>query len=123
VRVAALILGLLGGLFGIGGAVFAIFVGGVGDAFGAQDASLVMGLGTAAVVISIVGLVGGALALSKPKIASFLMLASAIAGFIAISAAYAIAGPLLLIAGVLALLGNRSEGNKKEAKTLENDIS
>ena len=115
-KIAALILGILGGLLGMGGAIFAVFVGGVGGAFGAEDAGMVTGLGVAAVIISIVGLVGGALALAKPKAAGLIMIASAIGGLIAISAGYFIAGPLLLIAGILALLGNKNEQQANRLK-------
>jgi len=43
-RLASLVLGIVGGLFGLGGAVFALFVGGLGAAFGAEGAETVTGL-------------------------------------------------------------------------------
>ncbi|WP_066638549.1 DUF4064 domain-containing protein [Desulfolucanica intricata] len=108
-KIAAMILGIIGGLAGLAGAVFALFVGGVGDAFGAQDASTVIGLGFAAIPLSILGIVGGAMTLAKPKFSGIAMLISAVGGTIAISAGYLIAGPLLLIAGIMALVANRRE--------------
>lgn len=109
IKIAALIIGILGGLAGLGGAVFALFVGGVGEAFKAQDASAVMGLGLAAIPLAIVGVTGGALAIARPKLAGILMLTSAIGGTIAISFGYIIAGPMLLIAGIMALMAHRVE--------------
>lgn len=113
-RVAALILGIIGGLFGLGGAVFALFVGGVGSAFGAEGAETVTGLGFAAIPFAIVGIVGGALALSKPKAAAWLQLVSAVGGLIAISAAYAVAFACLLAGAILAWLANRQQQKAPE---------
>lgn len=104
-RVGALILGILGGLFGIGGAVLAILAGGVGAAFGAEEAETVVGLGLAALALSIVGIIGSALALAKPRAAAALMLVTGIGGFIAISFAFVIGGTLLIAGSVLAFFG------------------
>lgn len=43
-RIAALTLGILGGLFGLGGAVFALGVGGVASAMQMEQAKTVVGL-------------------------------------------------------------------------------
>jgi len=106
-RIASLILGIIGGLAGIVGAVFALFTGGVAGAFGVEGSSTVVGLGFSAMFFSLLGLVGGALALSKPKAAGVMMIISAIGGLISISMGYIIAFPLLLVAGILALFGHR----------------
>ena len=53
---------------------------------------------------------------TAPKAAGILMIASAIGGLIAISAGYFAAGPLLLIAGILALLGNKNEQQVNKLK-------
>lgn len=106
-KIAAVILGVLGGIFGIIGALFAFFIGGVGAAFGEPEAGTVFGLGLAAIIISIVGIVGGALAYARPRIAGYMMVAAGILGFIAVSAAYIVAGPLLIVGGALALLASR----------------
>lgn len=108
-RLASLILGIIGGLFGLGGAVFALFVGGIGSAFGAEGAETVTGLGFAAIPLAIVGIVGGALAMSKPKAAAWLQLISAVGGLIAISAAYAVAFVCLLVGAVLAWVAGRQQ--------------
>lgn len=106
-RIAALILGILGGLAGISGGAFATVVGGLGQAFQAEGASTVTGLGMVAIPIGIIGLVGGALAIARPKLAGILMLISAVIGLILVSAAYAMAFVLLTIGGIFALLGQK----------------
>ncbi|MDI6894838.1 MAG: hypothetical protein QME70_09585 [Bacillota bacterium] len=106
-RIAALILGILGGLAGIGGAVFVLFFGGAGAVLAAEGAFTVVKLGVAAVPLSILGLIGGALALAKPKVAGVLMLISAFGGLIAISMGYAVAFILLLVGAVFAFVGRR----------------
>ena len=74
-----------------------------------QGSQQVVGLGLLALFVSLVGIVGGAIANAKPKIAGILMLISGIVGFIAISAAYLIAGPLLIIGGIMAILESRKQ--------------
>jgi MFS family permease len=108
---ASLVLGIIGGIAGIFGALFAIFVGGVGGAFGVKDASTILGLGLAAMFLSIIGIVAGALAKAKPKPAGIMMLIAGIGGIIAISVGYVVAGPLLILAGIFALV---SVGKEKK---------
>lgn len=104
-RIAALIIGIMGSLAGIGGALFAILVGGISSAFGADDGGMVVGLGWTALVISLIALVAAALAIAKPVEAGVTMIISGIAGLISISIGYVIGGPLLIIAGILAIIG------------------
>ena len=115
-KIAAMVLGIIGGLAGLGGAVMALFFGGLGSAFGAHDAGLISSLGLLALPFSILGVVGGAMASAKPALAGKLMIASAIGGFISISFGYIIAAILLIIAGILAII----EG-KKEVISIPND--
>lgn len=104
-RVAALVLGIIGGVLGILAGILAITVGGLGQAVGAQHAGEVTGLGFLAFAMAVVGIVGGALALSKQRVAALLMLIAGIVGFIAVSAFWLLSGPLLLIGALLAFLG------------------
>ncbi len=106
-KIAAMILGIIGGLAGLTGAVFALFLGGIGGAFGAAGAGLIAKLGFLAIPFSILGIVGGALANTRPKASGFLMLASALGGVISISLAYSIAAILLLIGGIFSLMESR----------------
>ncbi|HHW26377.1 MAG TPA: hypothetical protein GXX23_03430 [Firmicutes bacterium] len=106
-RIAALILGILGGVVGIFGGGLVSLVGGIGAALEVEGASTVTGLGFMAIPTSILGIVGGALAMSKPKTAGIMMLASAVLGVILVSAAYFFPGILLLVGGILALVGQK----------------
>lgn len=115
-RVGALVLGIIGGIIGLFAAVFALGVGGIGGAVGAEGASTVVGLGWSALLLSILGIVGGALAMAKPRFAALLMLVAGIGGFISVSLFYIIAGPLLLVGALLAFLG-RASGPQTQTAT------
>jgi hypothetical protein len=103
-KISALILGILGGLGGLAGAIFVLVFGGIGIVLGGEGAKTIVGLGWAAIPISFIGIIGAAMATTKAKIAGTLMLLSGIGGFIAISAGYLIGGPFLIIGGILALV-------------------
>lgn len=105
--IAALIIGIFGALAGFIGALFALLVGGVGAAFELEEAGTVVGLGLAAIGLSVVGLVGAALSIAKPRVAAVLMLVSAIGGLIAVSVAYVLGTILLIIAAVFAFFGRK----------------
>lgn len=107
-KIAALVLGIVGGIGGFIAAIVVLVVGGLGSAFGAQGAQTIIGLGWAAIPLSLIGIVGGALALAKPRAAGILMLISGVGGFIAISAGYLFGGPLLIVGGILALAAKKS---------------
>ena len=66
-RVAALIIGIIGSAAGFVAAVIALFIGGVGVALEADGASKITSLAFGAIGASIVGLVGGALSIAKPE--------------------------------------------------------
>ncbi len=106
-RIAALVVGIIGAMAGFIGGVIALVAGGIGGAFGAESAGTVAGLGLAGIGFSVVGLVGAALAIAKPKIAAILMVISAVGGTISISAAYILAALLLAIAALFAFLGRK----------------
>jgi uncharacterized membrane protein HdeD (DUF308 family) len=106
-RIAALVLGIVGGVFGLFAGFAAFSIGGLGSAFQADGAGTVVGLGLAAIFISVFGIVAGALALKYPKFSGWSQLISGILGIIAISAFYMIAGPILIIGGILALVSSR----------------
>ncbi len=110
-RVAALILGIIGGIIGLFAAGFALFVGAVGTATGAANSGMAVGGGWAALALSVVGVVGGALAMAKPRAAALLMIIAAVGGFISVFIAYVVAGPLLLIGAILAFAGRAKKGH------------
>lgn len=101
-RTAELVLGVVGGIFGILSGVFAIFIGGFGAVLDIHSAETVIELGFGAVVLGIIGIIGGAIVNRNNKVASGLLLVSGILGFIAISVFWVIPGVLLIVGGALA---------------------
>ena len=101
---ASMVVGILGGVFGILGALVAILFSGLGfPAFGS------MGLGYAAVYLGVLGIVGASLARSRPSVAARLQLIAGLAGFFAVSTMWLIGGPLLLGGAFLAGNGQPPE--------------
>lgn len=100
---AILALGILGGVFGLIGAILAIGLGGVGHALGSQDVASVSKNGIVALFAAIAGLVGAILIFKNTKLAGWLMIGSAVIGFIAAFLAYIISAIFFLIAGIMAL--------------------
>ena len=117
-RIAATILGVLGSIGGFIAALIAIVFAGVVEVVGemsgegAGEGDEIAGLAFVAFIAAIGGLVGGAIAIPKPKAAAVLMLVAGIAGLIAISVAFIPATILLLIGALLAFLGR----NEKKAE-------
>ena len=109
-KVAALVLGIVGGVFGLIAGILAITVGGIGQAVGANQAGTVTGLGFLAFAMAVVSLVGGALALSKPRVAALLLLIAGIVGFFAVSAFWLLSGPLMILGALFAFLGRTKKG-------------
>jgi len=107
-RTASLVLGIIGGVFGIIAGILAMLIGGAGAAFQATDSSTIIGLGFAAIFIGVLGIIGGAVAPSYPKAAGIIQLISCVAGFIAVSLFWIFSGILLLIGAGLAFLGRKA---------------
>ena len=107
-KIAALIIGIFGAVAGFIGSLLAIIFGGIGAGLGVEEGEQVIGLGFGALLMSVIALVGAALAIGKPKVSAGLMAISAVVGVILVSAAYVLATVLLLIAALLAFLGRRS---------------
>ncbi|HDR6309459.1 TPA: DUF4064 domain-containing protein [Bacillus cereus] len=102
-RTTEFVLGLIGGIFGILCAFIALFIGGVASAMEAEGAGSVIGLGWAAVALSVVGIVGSVMVKSKAKVGGAMMTISAIGGFICISFIYILPAVLLLIGGLMGI--------------------
>lgn len=96
-RTAEFVLALLGGIFGIFGALFAIM-------FGSFIQDNIRFLGWSALVFSAIAIVSSVLVRIKPKIAGGLMLVSAIGGLVSISLFYVLPFILLIVGGLMALL-------------------
>lgn len=113
-----MVLGIVGGVFGILGALLAMVVGGMGAAFGAEGSGTIVGLGFAAVFVAVLGIVGGSLTRSRPPVGALLQLLAGVAGFVAVSAAWLIAGPLLLLGAILAWTGRPREDAPSEGLSI-----
>lgn len=108
-RTTEFVLGLLGGIFGFLGAIIALFIGGVDAAISNSGESTIIGLGWAAIFLSILGIVGSALVKGKPKLGGILMIISAIGGVISISLFYLLPFVLLMIAGLMGVFRKNKE--------------
>src|SRR5579884_3315177 len=104
-RGTALGLGIAGGALGLIVSVIEWFIGGVGTALHAQGAGTVSGLAWLALLAGVVGIVGGAMALARPRLAALLMLVACVVGFIAASLFWILSGVLLFVGALLAFLG------------------
>jgi hypothetical protein len=106
-RIAALVLGVIGGVFGIVAALLALSIGGIGQAVGAEGGSMIVSLGWSSLIFCFLGFVGAGFALAKPKLAGALLLVSSIGFTISISWFAIISGPLFLMASLFAFLGKK----------------
>lgn len=107
-RTTALVLGIVAGVFGIIAGLLAMTVGGIGSAVGSEGSGTVVGLGMAAIFLSVLAIVGGALAGRHPGLTAIIELVAGIGGFIAISFFWILSGPLLIVGALLAFLSWRS---------------
>ncbi len=103
-RVAALVFGILGGLLGLAGALFALGFGGLLATFDDTAAGSILAGGLAAVLCAAVGIVGGALALGRPGTSAILQALAALGGLIAVWMAWIPASSLLGLGTLLALV-------------------
>lgn len=96
-------MGLIAGIFGILAAILAMMIGGVAGAFNADGSEGIVGLGVAALLLSILGIIGASISKSKPKLAGTFMLIAGVGGFISISLFYLISGILFIVAGFIGI--------------------
>jgi hypothetical protein len=115
-RIAALILGIIGGVFGLLNALLALGWGGLGRALGTQGANQVVGLGWMAFIFAFLGTVGAGITLAKPRLGALMLLIAAIGMSIPISGYAVVAGAMFLIAALLAFMG-RSTGADTHVKS------
>ena len=104
-RVAGLIIGVIGSITGFIGAVVALAIGGIGEIVEAEGSRTITTGAFFAIAASIGGLIGAALSMAKLRLASGLMLSSAIIGIFAVFLAYILATVLLIVASLLTFLG------------------
>jgi hypothetical protein len=96
-------MGLIGGICGIFGGIFAVMFGGIAGAFGSEGASQISSLGFVAILASVVGIVGASISKTKPKVAGWMMIGSGVVGVISISAFYMVSVILFVVAGIIGL--------------------
>lgn len=101
-RTTEMILGILSGIIGFGGAFFALFIGVADEAV--NGSSEVSGLAIAAFVFSILAIVGGVWVKFNAKIGGWMMIVSGIGGTISISLFFLLPLVLLLAGGIMALV-------------------
>ena len=103
-RVAALVLGIIGGIIGILAASTATGLGAIGTI--AKDPKAVAQ-----------ATVGGAFAMAKPRFAAALLLFTGLSGLLLVGGFYLLAGPLILVAALLAFLGRHPTSTASPAPT------
>jgi len=117
-RTGEMILGIIGGIFGIIAGLAAVVIGGIGETFGFTKASELYGLGALAIIASIIGIVGAVIVESKTRISGVLMIVAAVLGLIGVSFFYILPMILLGIAGILALLRKTEPETPMSATTI-----
>ena len=91
-------------------------VGGIGAAFEPEGASQVIGLGWSALGLSLLGLIGAALWIAKPRLTPLIMATAGVAIVFSISMFAVIARPLFVVrrSGPSSAGGPRSAQNPKK---------
>ncbi|MDT0301211.1 hypothetical protein [Streptomonospora wellingtoniae] len=104
--ITALVLGGIGVVIGLIGGFGALLVGGLGSAFEIGGPGNFVGLAFTAGFIGVAAVIGGALVRGASKTAALLLLVSGVGGFLAVSTAWMVAGPLLIVGALLAWFGS-----------------
>jgi hypothetical protein len=109
IRVGALVIAVIGGLFGIVAALIALSVGGIGKAFNATsyDGQMIANLGWAAMGFCLLGFIGAGLTMAKPSLGGVLLLIAAVGFLFSVSWFAIITTPLFLLAAGLAFMARR----------------
>ena len=116
-KIAAGVLAIVAGFIGIIGGFATIFVGAIGEAVEAAEASAVMDTGAVAFFASILIVIFGIVAFFKPKPSGICIV---IFGVIAVFAANFFTGPIAVLAGVFGILDARF---RKSKQIVASDIS
>jgi len=123
-RTGAIVIGIIAGLAALVSAVLALMVGGVGAAVEPEGASQVIGLGWSALGLSLLGLIGAALWIAKPQLATLIMATAGVAIVLSISMFAVIARPLFLVRRFWAEFGRspKVRPEPKEAPSGESPV-
>lgn len=102
-RVAEMVLGIIGGVFGMIAGVMALFVGGIGEALEEGAGSGVAGLGLACIVVSILALVLSCMINKNRILFGWLIIICGILNIIFVSAFGILSGIIIAVSGIIAL--------------------
>lgn len=100
-RNTEMVLGIIGGLLGFGGAFFALFIGSLDEAF--NGTSQLSGLGTSAFLFSALAIIAAIIVKFKARLGGWLMLISGIAILISISLFGVVPALFLIPAGLMGI--------------------
>ncbi|SNZ11589.1 Protein of unknown function [Terribacillus aidingensis] len=100
-RTTEFVLGLIGGILGFFGAIFALIMGSVDAALSETGTSSLTGLGWFAFLFSTLAIIGSIVVKTKAKLGGILLIISAVGGLISISFFYLISAVLIAIAGFM----------------------
>jgi hypothetical protein len=106
-RTASLGIGILAGVIGIAVAVLFVMYGNVLMSHHQASSDYATTVGGMALLCSVSGAIGAAIALGRPRLGAAFMVLAAGGLFMATAVFALVAGPLFLISAVLALLGSR----------------
>ncbi|WP_096439037.1 hypothetical protein [Alteribacter populi] len=101
-RTTEMVLGILGGLIGFGGAFFALFIGSIDEAVSGSNE--ISGLGTSAFLFSTLAIIGAIVVKFKAKLGGWLMLISGVAILISISLFGVVPALFLVAAGLMGII-------------------
>jgi len=104
-RTAELVLGIIGGIFGILASMFVIGATGFFESFGvaeSSEASAMYSRGGVGLLLGCIGIIGATIVNRNNKVAGGLMLLSAVGGLFALGLFWSISFILLLVGGLLA---------------------
>ena len=117
-RKAGGVIAIIAGIFGVMAAIVTLFVGGVGSAFHANNAGMVVGLGWGGVLFSFSTIVLGALCIAvQSPIVGLLLIACSICGIVLGGTFVAVFMALALIGGLLASFGRGSQQGSSPPST------
>lgn len=102
-RVAEMVLGIIGGVFGMIAGVTALFVGGLGEALEEGTGSGVAGLGLACILVSILALVLSCMINKNRVLFGWLIIICGILNIIFVSAFGILSGIIIAVSGIIAL--------------------
>jgi hypothetical protein len=108
-RMAAFVLGLVGGIVGMATAFAGIALGTHGSVFLVSGSGAGAGPAIAALFVAMAAIVGGALAHRAPNVSWVLLLLTGLGGFMLIGAMWILAGVLLVVGGVLEFVAPKQQ--------------